>query len=101
SHTVIEAVRAVRPEASEAEARSYLALFLFMRDDVFKKVGNLSGGEQSRVLLARLVWTYPQVLVLDEPTNHLDIPAREALETALREYPGSILMVSHDRYFLD
>lgn len=99
--TVIEAVRQVRPAASEAEARSYLALFLFRGETVFKRVGNLSGGEQSRVLLARLVWTSPQVLVLDEPTNHLDIPGCEALEEALRLYAGSVLMVSHDRYFLD
>lgn len=99
--SIIECVRKVRPEAREAEARSFLALFLFRGDDVFKRVGNLSGGEQSRVLLARLVWTNPQVLVLDEPTNHLDIWAREALEEALSQYSGSILMVSHDRYFLD
>ncbi len=99
--SVMEAVREARPEVSETEARSYLALFLFRGDDVFKRVGDLSGGEQSRVLLARLVWTNPQVLVLDEPTNHLDIPAREALEEALTLYSGSILMVSHDRYFLD
>jgi len=101
SQTIIEAVREARPEVGETEARSYLALFLFRGDDVFKRVGDLSGGEQSRVLLARLVWTNPQVLVLDEPTNHLDIPAREALEEALTLYTGSILMVSHDRYFLD
>lgn len=101
SLTVLEAVRAVRPEMSEAQARSFMALFLFRGDEVFKRVGSLSGGEQSRVLLARLVWQNPQMLILDEPTNHLDIPAREALEEALTHYTGSILAVSHDRYFLD
>jgi ATP-binding cassette subfamily F protein 3 len=101
SLTVIDSVRQVRPEIGESEARSYLALFLFRGDEVFKRVGSLSGGEQSRVLLARLVWTSPRVLVLDEPTNHLDIPGREALEEALHLFPGSILIVSHDRYFLD
>jgi ATP-binding cassette, subfamily F, member 3 len=99
--TVIESVRKMRPGVTEAEARSYLALFLFRGESVFKRVGDLSGGEQSRILLARLVWRNPQVLVLDEPTNHLDIPGCEALEEALTLYPGSILMVSHDRYFLD
>ncbi len=99
--TVIEAVREARPGSTEAEARSFLALFLFRRDEVFKRVGDLSGGERSRVLLARLVWMCPDTLVLDEPTNHLDIPSLEALEEALRAYPGSILMVTHDRYFLD
>ncbi len=99
--TVIDSVREVRKEMTEAETRSYLALFLFRGDEVFKRVGDLSGGEQSRVLLARLVWAGPQVLVLDEPTNHLDIPGREALEEALRMFPGAVLMVSHDRYFLD
>ncbi len=99
--TVLEAVREIRPAVSEAEARSFLALFLFRREAVFKRVGDLSGGEQSRVLLARLVWQSPKVLILDEPTNHLDIPAREALEDALTLFAGSLLIVSHDRYFLD
>ncbi len=99
--SVIEAVREARPGSTEAEARSFLALFLFRRDEVFKRVGDLSGGERSRLRLARLVWMSPDALVLDEPTNHLDIPSLEALEDALRAYPGSILMVTHDRYFLD
>jgi len=94
----------IEPDASgprEAEIRSFLARFLFRGGDVYKRVGNLSGGEQSRVTLAKLVWSEPQVLVLDEPTNHLDIPGKEALEDALIAFEGAILLVSHDRYFLD
>ncbi|MFQ5492295.1 MAG: ATP-binding cassette domain-containing protein, partial [Phycisphaerae bacterium] len=70
-------------------------------EDAFKPVDRLSGGEQSRVRLAKLVLSAPQVLILDEPTNHLDIPSREALEEALSGFDGTILAVSHDRYFLD
>jgi len=83
------------------QVRAFLARFLFFGDEVYKRVGDLSGGQQSRVMLARLVWSNPQVLILDEPTNHLDIPGREALEEALIAYEGAILLVSHDRYFLD
>ncbi|HKP13394.1 MAG TPA: ATP-binding cassette domain-containing protein, partial [Blastocatellia bacterium] len=81
--------------------RGYLARFLFSGDDIFKPVAGLSGGEKSRLALAKLIYSHANVLVLDEPTNHLDIPAREALEQALVEYPGTIITVSHDRYFLD
>jgi ATP-binding cassette subfamily F protein 3 len=99
--SVIETIRQAHPPLGEAEARSFLALFLFRGDDVFKPVGTLSGGERSRVVLAMLVARQPNLLILDEPTNHLDIPASEALEAALKSYPGGILIVSHDRYFLD
>ncbi len=100
-HLVIDEIQPSRDAATEGRIRSYLAKFLFRGQDVYKRVSTLSGGEQSRVMLAKLVWANPQVLVLDEPTNHLDIPAREVLEDALISYEGAILMVSHDRYFLD
>lgn len=99
--TVIEEIAAVAPRASTAEMRSYLAKFLFSGDDILKSVGALSGGEQSRLALAKLIYSRANVLVMDEPTNHLDIPSREALERALAQYTGTIIMVSHDRYFLD
>jgi ATP-binding cassette subfamily F protein 3 len=74
---------------------------LFTGDDISKPVAALSGGEQSRLALAKLIYTGANVLVMDEPTNHLDIPSREALEQALAEFTGTIITVSHDRYFLD
>ena len=79
------------------QARSYLARFLFQGDDVFRKVGDCSGGEKSRLALAQLLITEPNLLVLDEPTTHFDIPSREALEQVLLSYSGTILLVSHDR----
>ena len=99
--TVIEEIAAVAPRATPGELRSYLAKFLFTGDDILKPVIALSGGEQSRLALAKLIYSRANVLVMDEPTNHLDIPSREALEQALAEYPGTIITVSHDRYFLD
>jgi ATP-binding cassette subfamily F protein 3 len=86
---------------SSENLRSRLGAFLFSGDDVFKKVGDLSGGERSRLALCKLVLAEPEVLVLDEPTNHLDIPSTEALENALQNYKGTIIAVSHDRFFLD
>ncbi len=98
---VIQELRRVAPLADNGTLRSFLARFLFMGEDVFKNVGDLSGGEKGRLALAKLIYSQKNVLVLDEPTNHLDIPAREALEAALEEYDGTIITVSHDRFFLD
>ena len=86
---------------TEGAARNLLGRFLFSNDDVYKKLGELSGGERSRVALAKLTLSKANFLILDEPTNHLDINAREALEELLSEYNGTILFVSHDRYFID
>jgi len=94
-------MRRVAPNVENVEIRSFLARFLFFGEDVEKKVRDLSGGEKGRLALAKLIYSQKNVLVLDEPTNHLDIPAREALEAALDEYPGTIVTVSHDRFFLD
>src|SRR6267378_281175 len=99
---IIMELRRVAPASATAgELRSFLAKFLFLGDDVYKHVGDLSGGEKGRLALAKLIYSRVNVLVLDEPTNHLDIPSREALEEALDAYQGTILTISHDRYFLD
>jgi ATP-binding cassette subfamily F protein 3 len=98
--TALEEVQHSHPMAEE-EARSYLGRFLFSGDDVFKRIGMLSGGEKSRVALAKLILEEPNVLVLDEPTNHLDIASRDALESVLEGFHGTLLFVSHDRYIID
>src|ERR671929_2283831 len=99
---VIMELRRVAPASATAgELRNFLAQFLFTGDDVYKHVIDLSGGEKGRLALAKLIYSRVNVLVLDEPTNHLDIPSREALEEALAAYEGTIITISHDRYFLD
>ena len=99
--TILDQVWLHSPLSQAGELRSLLGLFLFSEDDVFKRVGDLSGGEQARVALATLILSAPNLLVLDEPTNHLDIPSRLALEDALIAYEGTVLLVSHDRYVLE
>ena len=98
-HTVLDSFLEIKNMPFE-EARFYLARFLFQGDDVFREVGACSGGEKSRLTLARLLITEPNLLVLDEPTTHFDIPSREAMEEVLMGYSGTILLVSHDRHLV-
>ncbi len=99
-NTVIEEVHQDFKLYTEGEIRNLLARFLFRGDDIFLKVSSLSGGEKARLSLLKLMMGGANVLVLDEPTNHLDIDSKEAFEDAILEYPGTVIVVSHDRYFL-
>ncbi len=101
SNTVFEEIAYAFPAMTNTEVRSLLAAFLFTGDDVFKLIGELSGGEKGRVCLAKLMLSEANFLILDEPTNHLDITSREVLENALNAYDGTVLYVSHDRYFIN
>ena len=100
SHTVLESVGEVSPTSKPAELRHLLGSFLLSGDDVDKLIGELSGGERSRVSLARLVLAGANFLILDEPTNHLDITSQEVLEDVLHDFGGTVLLVSHDRYLI-
>ncbi len=85
----------------ESEIRKYLGKFLFKKNEVFKKIKDLSGGEKIRVAILKLILSGCNVLLLDEPTNHLDIKSKNILASALKDFPGSIIVVSHDDYFLE
>ena len=99
--TVLDTLMGADPRLTTGEARAFLARFLFSGDDVFKQVGILSGGQRSRLALAKLSRQEVNFLVLDEPTNHLDIESQEVLEAMLRDFNGTVLLVSHDRYLID
>lgn len=100
-NTLFEEVQDAYPNLTNTQVRNILAAFLFTGDDVFKRIGDISGGERGRVSLAKLMLSEANFLVLDEPTNHLDITSKEILEQALNRYTGTVLYVSHDRYFIN
>ena len=99
--TIFEEIADDYPTLNNTKIRNVLAAFLFTNDDVFKKIGDLSGGERGRVSLAKLMLSDANFLILDEPTNHLDITSKEILESALNQYTGTVFFVSHDRYFIN
>ncbi len=101
SNTVFEEISDAHPDMTNTEIRNLLASFLFTGEDVFKRISDLSGGEKGRVSLAKLMLSEANFLILDEPTNHLDMVSKEVLENALNSYEGTVLYVSHDRYFMN
>lgn len=101
SNTIFDEISDAYPDLNNTRIRNVLAAFLFTGEDVFKKIQDLSGGERGRVSLAKLMLSSANFLILDEPTNHLDITSKEILENAIRNYTGTVLYVSHDRYFIN
>ena len=100
-NTIFDEISDAYPGLNQTQIRSTMAAFLFTNDDVFKKISDLSGGEKGRVALAKLMLSECNFLLLDEPTNHLDIDSKEILENVLKSYKGTVLFVSHDRYFIN
>lgn len=101
NNTILDEVWSTFPHIEEARLRAVLGNFLFTGEDVFKKISSLSGGEKASVALSKLMLQKANVLVIDEPTNHLDLFSKGVLETTLMDYEGTVLFISHDRYFLN
>ncbi len=98
---IFDEIQKLMPEESQTQIRKHLAKFLFKREDVYKKIGVLSGGEKVRLIFAKFVLKRYDLIIMDEPTNHLDLSAKEELESVLKQYSGTLVVISHDRYFIN